>query len=274
MPSRRTVVQGFAGAVVLGFSPLATPRKLDRIGLQLYTVRTKLREDFEGTLARVAAIGYSEVEFAGYFNREPAEIKVILARYGLSAPAAHLKSTTASGFEQALEAAAIVGHQYIIRAYIAADERRTPSDYKRIAAELNRAGETAKKSGLQFAYHNHDFEFATLEGQIPYDVLLAETDPALVQLELDLYWIAKGNQDPVKYFDRYPRRFVSLHVKDMDATPQRGQTEVGHGILDFKRIFAQAGRAGVKHFFVEHDQPAEPFDSIQSSYDYLKRLEF
>lgn len=251
------------------------PRKLERIGLQLYTVRNELRQDFEGTLARVAAIGYKEVEFAGYFGRPPAEIKAALNRHGLSAPGAHLPATALPyGWERALDAAVAIGHRYLICPVLMPDERRNLDDYKRTAAQFNRAGEMTKKAGIQFAYHNHAFEFVPLDGQLPYDVLLAETDPSLVKMEMDLYWIVKGNQDPLKYFQRYPGSFPLLHVKDMDDTPKRGQTEAGRGTIDFKRIFAQADRAGTKHFFVEHDEPVSAFDSIQISYAHLKQLEF
>jgi len=255
--------------------PPPAPRKLGDIGLQLFTVRNELRQDFEGTLARVSAIGYKEVEFAGYFGRTPAEIKAALTRFGLSAPGAHLPATALPyGWERALEAAAAIGHRYLICPSLMPDERRNLDDYKRTAAQFNRAGEMTKKAGIQFAYHNHAFEFAPLDGQLPYDVLLAETDPSLVKMEMDLYWITRSNQDPLKYFERYPGRFALLHVKDMDDTPRRGQTEVGRGIIDFKRIFAQADRAGTKHFFVEHDEPVSAFDSIQISYAHLKQLEF
>src|SRR6266576_470043 len=132
----------------------------------------------------------------------------------------------------------------------------------------------AKAAGLQFAYHNHDFEFAPLEGKLPYDVLLAETDPKLVQLEVDLYWITKGGQDPLAYFARWPGRFPMVHVKDSAGPPDHRIVEVGAGKIDFKKIFAQSDQAGIKHYFVEHDEPADAFASIRASCEYLKRLEF
>ena len=131
------------------------------------------------------------------------------------------------------------------------------------------------REGVQFAYHNHDYEFAPLEGQIPYDLLLERTDPSVVRLEMDLYWTFKGGASPVEYFERYPGRFHLLHVKDMDSTPRRFFADVGKGVIDFKSIFAQSRKAGVRHYFVENDEPAgSPFDSLRVSFEYLRRLEF
>src|SRR3989475_4408761 len=138
----------------------------------------------------------------------------------------------------------------------------------------NRAAAQAHDAGLQFAYHNHDFEFARTEGRLPYDVLIAETDPKLVQFEIDLYWMVKGGQDPLAYFARLPGRVPMVHVKDSAGPPAHRMVDVGAGKIDFKKIFAQRDQAGIRHFFVEHDQPADPFASIRASCDYLKRLEF
>src|SRR5204863_145165 len=172
------------------------------------------------------------------------------------------------------DAAPVIGHRYLVLAWIPAEERHTLDDYKRWAERLNRAGTEAKAAGLQFAYHNHDFEFAPLEGKLPYDVLLAETDPKLVQLEVDLYWITKGGQDPLAYFARWPGRFPMVHVKDSAGPPDHRIVEVGAGKIDFKKIFAQSDQAGIKYYFVEHDEPADAFASIRASCEYLKRLEF
>ncbi|HYR98173.1 MAG TPA: sugar phosphate isomerase/epimerase, partial [Gemmatimonadales bacterium] len=174
----------------------------------------------------------------------------------------------------ALDAAPVIGHRYLVLAWIPAEERHTLDDYKRWAERLNRAGTEAKAAGLQFAYHNHDFEFAPLDGKLPYDVLLAETDPKLVQLEVDLYWITKGGQDPLAYFARWPGRFPMVHVKDSAGPPDHRMVAVGAGKIDFKKIFAQSDQAGIKHYFVEHDDPADPFASIRASCEYLKQLEF
>lgn len=276
----RTVSQAAAASLCLAkLSPTASAvvlKKLTRIGMQLYMVRRELEKDFEGTLKRVAALGYKEVEFAGYFNHPPKEVRAVLDRYRLTSPAGHVPLEALRGdLSETTEAAHDIGHKYILVAWLPAEERRSLDDYKRHADLFNRAGEKLKKAGLQFAYHNHDFEFEPLDGQLPFDLLLERMDPELVKLELDLYWIAKGGADPLKYFAKHPGRFHLLHVKDMDSTAQRYFTEVGRGVIDFKTIFAQARKAGVRHYFVEQDEtPGSPFESLKISMDYLKRLEF
>ena len=271
---RRSFVATTA-AVLVGGQPARrrARRRLDRIGRQLYTVRHELQRDFDGTIARVAATGYREVEFAGYFGKAARELRALLDHHGLSAPSAHV-SLAPDQWHAALDAAPVVGHRYLVVAWIPPEQRRTLDDYKRIAESFNGAGKQARAAGLQFAYHNHDFEFAPLEGRLPYDVLLAETDPQLVQLEIDLYWITKGGQDPLAYFARWPGRVPMVHVKDSAGPPDHRMTDVGAGTIDWKRIFAQRDQAGIRHCFVEHDQPPDAFASIRASYEYLKRLEF
>jgi sugar phosphate isomerase/epimerase len=269
-----------AGAAALGGLPLP-PARLDRIGLQLYTVRDLLKQDFEGTLARVAEIGYLEVEFAGYDDHTPEQIAAALDRHYLSSPSAHVPfEAIAHKWEETLQAARRVGHQFVVCAWISEERRRTVDDWHAIADQLNRAGAACRDAGLQFAYHNHSYEFVSLGGRLPYDVLLERTDPALVHLELDLFWMTFGGGDPVAYFARYPGRFPLVHVKDMspkpapDVAPERVMADVGRGSIDWKRIFARSREAGIVHYFVEHDQPADPLASIRASFDYLKRLEF
>ena len=276
----RTASLAAAGGLCLTktrtYTSAAASRKLTRIGMQLYMVRRELEKDFEGTLKRVAGLGYREVEFAGYFNHPPKEVRAALDRYGLSSPAGHVSLAALGGdLGEMIEAAHVIGHKYVLVAWLAPEERKSLDDYRRHADLFNSAGEKLKKAGVQFAYHNHDFEFTPLDGRLPYDLLLERMDPALVKLELDLYWIAKGGADPLKYFARQPGRFHLLHVKDMDSTPQRYFTEIGRGVIDFKTIFAHARKAGVRHYFVEQDEtPGSPFDSLRVSMDYLRRLEF
>jgi len=136
---------------------------------------------------------------------------------------------------------------------------------------LNKAGERCKKSGIQLCYHNHDFEFQSQGSTLPYDILL-NTDKNLVKMEMDIYWVSKAGKDPVDLINRHPGRFPLFHVKDMDKTPAKAFTEVGNGSIDFKRIFKQADKAGMKYFFVEQDKTAgDPFVSITKSISYIKR---
>ena len=250
--------------------------QLNRIGIQLYTVRRDLARDVEGTLARLAEIGFQEVEFAGYPKGTAASLRAILDRHRLSAPSSHVSLQSLRGeWDRTLDEAAALGQRYIVVAWVDASERRTIDDWKRIAALFNRSAESAQSRKIQFAYHNHDFELAPIEGQLGYDVLLAETDPKLVRFEMDIYWITKGGKDPLDYFARYPGRFPLLHVKDMDATARKGFADLGTGVIDFKRVFQRAKQAGVRHYFYEQDvTPGSPFDSARIALDYLKGLRF
>lgn len=263
-----------AGAVLPACRAARATTRLSRIGVQLYTVRDLMAKDVEGTLAAVAGAGYTEVEFAGYFNKSPADIRAILDRHGLTAPSVHTGSIAPDDWAKALDAARVVGHKYIVVPWIPVERRKTLDDWRRVAADFNRAAAAAQTAGVQFAYHNHDFEFPLVEGRVPYDVLLAETDPKLVQLEIDLYWITKGGHDPLAYFTRWPGRVPLVHVKDSLGAPDHKMVDVGAGTIDWKRIFARSAQAGIKHYFVEHDQPTDPIASITSSCAYLKKLEF
>jgi sugar phosphate isomerase/epimerase len=241
-------------------------------GLQLYTVRSEMERDFDGTLARVAEIGYREVEFAGYFERLPAQVRGALQTTGLSAPAAHIGlEAFESELDRTLDSAAEIGHSLVIVAWVG-DDRRTADGYRRTADQFNTFGEAARARGLQFGYHNHDFEFAPLADTNGYDILLENTDPENVGYELDLFWITKAGHDPFAYFARWPGRFPAVHVKDMDGSPEQRMVDVGDGTIDFAAIFARSDEAGIRHYFVEHDQPADPMASIQRSYEGLVRL--
>jgi sugar phosphate isomerase/epimerase len=267
------------GAAALPWPLAVSPHdRLDRIGVQLYTVRAEMARDFEGTLSRVAGIGFKEVEFAGYFNRAPEQVRSLLTRLGLSSPAGHMPYEGLANDESwgpILDTANRIGHQYAIIAWTPQEVRQTMDDWKRVAARFNWAGQKAKEAGLSFAYHNHDFEFKPLDGQIPFDLLLAETDPTLVRIEMDLYWTTLGGRDPLDYFRRFPGRFPMVHVKDMKRGGEKPlMVDVGQGDIDFRTIFARREDAGIRHFFVEHDEPSDPMASITASYDYLSRLRF
>jgi sugar phosphate isomerase/epimerase len=254
---------------------LASKKKLKRVGLQLYTVRDLMKADVPGTIAKVAAIGYKEVEFAGYFGHTPAQIRELLHRNGLTSPSTHLSfDSLESGWEKQLDDAKAVGHHWATIAWIPEEKRKTLDDWKRHAALFNRAAEQAKRAGLRFAYHNHDFEIRPIDGTRPLDLLLSSTDPKLVDFEMDLYWVVFGGGSPLDFFRRYPKRFPMVHVKDSAGPPDNKMVDVGQGKIDFRQIFAQSDRAGIKHYFVEHDQPADPIATITNSYNFLHRLTF
>ncbi len=263
--------------------------KIDKVGVQLYTVRDQMKQDFDGTLAKVAAIGYKEVEFAGYFDHSPKDARAAIDRHGLTSPACHVPyDVLGDQWPAQIESAKVIGQSYIVCPWIPEEIRKQSDVWQRAAETFNRAGEASKKAGIQFAYHNHWFEFLPVNGKLPYDMLLEQCDASLVKMELDLCWITVAGGDPLKYFDRYPGRFPLVHVKDMKKLPpvtaaggqnfgdslQGDMTEVGSGIIDWKKIFAQSDKAGIKHYIVEHDKAAAPFDSIKTSYEYLHKLRF
>jgi sugar phosphate isomerase/epimerase len=258
----------------------ANEHRIEKIGLELYTVRDALKQDFEGTLARVAKIGYKEVELAGYFtdlnqlNPAPKRALEILSSNGLDAPSTHIPYVLLlpENWPRVLEASEILGHKYIVNPGIDPELRKTADGWKRAAAVFNRAGKESASSRIQFAYHNHVVEFQPVDGQLPYDILLSECDSKLVQMEMDLGWAHEAGADPVMYFAKYPGRFPLVHVKDFEANGT--MTDVGKGVIDWKAIFAKADLAGIKHYFVEHDNPKSPFETIQVSYEYLEKLRF
>jgi sugar phosphate isomerase/epimerase len=266
---------------------------ITRVGMQLYTVRTDLGKDFDGTLAKVAAIGYKEVEFAGYFGRTPQQVRDALKANGLTSPAAHVDYPTVSDpqkWAKTLEDAATIGQKYLVNPWIDESLRKEPGIWQRVAETYNRAGAVAAKSNIQFCYHNHHFEFYPRQdagGKTPFDLLLDTCDPKLVKMELDLCWIAATGRDPLDYFRRHPGRFPLVHVKGLRVIPPASPepapigdvlaqlADVGHeDAIDWKRTFARSKQAGIEHYFVEHDNPKDAFASLQRSYDYLSKLQF
>lgn len=279
---RRTFIASTATAVVASrFSWAAAEHRIQRIGLELYTVRDALNQDFEGTIARVAKVGYKEVELAQFFahlpdfNPSAKRAREILDANGLVAPSTHIpySALSAETLPKVIEASQILGHSYIVNPSIDRAVLKQPDGWKRAAEAFNHAGEQTKKAGIQLGYHNHVEEFKPLpHGKLPYDVLLANTDPKLVVMEMDLGWAHHAGVDPIAYFKKYPGRFALVHVKDFDANGN--MTDLGKGVIDWKAIFAKSDLAGIKHYFFEYDDPKDPFASIQTGYTYLQNLRF
>jgi sugar phosphate isomerase/epimerase len=266
---------GIASRDAVASELLASNKKIKKVGIQLYTLRDLMKADVPGTLAKVAAAGYKEVEFAGYFGHTPRQIRELLKRNGLSSPSSHLSfDSLESGWQKQLDDAKVAGHKWVTIAWLPEEKRRTLDDWKRHAALFNRAAAQAKKADLKFAYHNHDFEIRPVEGTRPLDLLLTSTDPKLVDFELDLYWAVFGGGNPIDFFNRYPKRFPMVHVKDSSGPPDNKIVDVGQGTIDFKSIFAQSEKAGIKHYFVENDEPADPNVTLSTSYKYLHALNF
>jgi sugar phosphate isomerase/epimerase len=299
MMDRRAFLGTVTAATLLGNRlSWAAEHKIEKIGVQLYTVRDTMEMDLDGTVAKVASIGYKEVELAGfdqaadgtvtYWKHTPQEVKAALDKHGLVAPSTHVKLSSMSpeSFPKVIEASKVLGNSYIVMPFVDEADRKKPDIWKQVAATLNRAGEASKKAGIQLGYHNHWFEFMPVDGKLPFDMLLSECDANLVKMELDLCWITTAKKDPIAYFNKYPGRFPLVHVKDIKTMPNVteggnanfGDTAdlapVGSGVIDWKNLFGHAQKAGIKHYFVEHDKPSAPFDSIASSYAYLEKLRF
>lgn len=269
------------------------------VGLQLYTLFNVIDNDVVGNLKKVAAIGYKEIESAfskkgGYYGMKPKEFAALSKDLGLAwkshhvmgapfkLPAGAKMPVDADGKpitipvmknlrdnqQELIDEAAEGGVQYLV---CASTPIGTLDEVKASIEVLNKAAEAAKKAGLQLCYHNHDAEFRQVEGQVPYELFLSQTDPEQLKMELDLVWVIKGGYDPVELFRQQPGRFPLWHVKDLSADRQNIQP-VGTGTIDFKKIFAQAKLAGLQHIFVEHDMPADAFDSISTSMKNLKPI--
>lgn len=288
MPSRRDFLAGLGAVAALtacgsraaalaSAASASQRRKLERIGIQLYTVRAGMQRDMAGTFARLAEIGYREVEFAGYFNRAPRLIRAELQRAGLTGVSAHDEiATVRNAWDRALDDAAELGLRYVTINWLPAETRRTNDDWRRIADDFNSAGEKARARGLRLAYHNYDVSLQPLQGIVPLDLLLERVAPENMDFQMDVYWLVVGGADPLAYIRRYPTRFTMLHVKDSAGAPRHAQTDVGAGVIDFRSILAldASQRGAIQHVFVEHDEPADPFAFAKTSFDYLSRLEY
>ena len=263
-----------AAGVAPWFGCSRRSHRLDRIGVQLYTVRAELERDFDGTLLRLAEIGYREVEFAGYFGRTPAHVRAAVARAGLTAPGAHVPFEMLLGeFERTAGDAATAGHDWVVVPWLPEDARRTAADWRRVAELFNRAGEQARAAGVRFAYHNQAYDWTPVEAMTPFDVVATATQSGLVDFELDVYWAVKGGSDPLRLIERVPGRFPLMHFKDARG-PEQAMVDVGAGSIDWRAILARGSQAGLRHVFIEHDTPADPFASARAGFDYLRGVEF
>ncbi len=253
------------------------------IGLQLYTVREQLPKDLPGTLKKVAEIGYREVEVYDFYGKTAKQFSQLLKDKGLTTPSGHyMTKHIKENWQKHIDDAKELGMQYMVNAILEPNEHETFDDYKKLVDLFNKAGEQTRKSGIQFCYHNHNFEFTQFGDTTAYDFLLKELDAKLVQFEMDCFWVTHAGHDPALYFQNHPGRFPLLHIKDLKDKPaltlklddRMGLfAEVGHGTIDYKRIFVAAPQGGMKHFYVEQDFcERSPLESIKMSYDYLHQL--
>ena len=252
--------------------------KYSDIGLILYTVRDAMKKDVEGTLKKLADIGYKNLEAAGYsrgqfYGMKPKKFKALVNSLDMNLLSSHTRPNL-KNVEQVADDAAKAGLKYVVIPSIQGDKRKSIDGYKKAAEEYNKMGEVCKKAGVKLGYHNHAFEFEKLDGKIPYHTLLEGTDKELVTMELDIYWIIKGGCDPIDYFKKYQGRFELWHVKDMEDSEERFFTEVGNGTINFEEIFKHTETAGMKYFFVEQDKCKnhKPLESVKISYEYLSKM--
>ena len=261
----------------------AVDRKSFGVGLQLYTIRDAMAADPKGTLKKVSDIGYKNLELAGYANGKfygfkPSEFKKIVSDLGMAVLSSHTQveaaGITLDNAKLMADTHAELGAKYCIQPWVNEPDRKIET-YKKMVGDWNKVGEIMKKVGIQFGYHNHNFEFANINGIVPYyDIYMKELDPKLVTMELDLFWISKAGQDPIAMFNKYPGRFQLLHFKDMKTKQapfydviKDDVCSVGEGVIDFKKIWAAKNVAGAKYIFVEDDNQGngKPFEGIDTS---------
>ncbi|BCJ40495.1 sugar phosphate isomerase [Actinoplanes ianthinogenes] len=275
------------GAAVAGRGGSSHRVPKDRISVQLYTLRDQLAIDLGGTLAALAAIGYTRVEHAGFVGRTAAQFRAALDAAGLRATSGHVgipQPFDAATWQRALDDAAVVGNRFVVHPFFGQGANgpiRDAAVYRAFARDLNKAGELARRAGLDFGYHNHQAEFLRQDGTdlTGFDILTRETDPRLVHLEVDLFWAFRGAHDPVDLIAEHRGRIRQVHVKDLNVAGSFA--DPGDGLIDFGRIFRHAREAGLVEYIVERDDagtaprtPADALVTARRGYAYLEGLRF
>lgn len=278
MTTRRDLLLGLGAAALSTALPrpssAAVPRRHGlMVGVQLYTLRAEMRRDPEGTLTRIAQLGFADVEWWGNFGRSPAQLRALLDGHRLRTTAAHIDPADLAPdrLGALLETAQAMGHEQLIVAWTPPAER-TVDGWKRLAARLTEAGRVGAQVGISTGYHNHDFEFADLEGQTALSILLEESDPRFVSFELDCFWAFKAGQDPLEMLRRHAPRITRLHLKDSSGPPEHRQRDVGAGVIDWAALLALGTSVGVHHGYVEHDEPADAWATVSAGRGYLRSL--
>jgi sugar phosphate isomerase/epimerase len=277
---RRAFVHTLAATVAGGAvmpRHAARPGRLARIGLELYSVRDAMRHDPDRTLAAVRAMGYTDVELLwgfGNFGRTTEQVRAALEREGLRAPSAHVSPTVVCvGWERSLAIAQRLGHEYLIVPSFPPDSARALDDWREWADRFNTAGAAARRAGIWLAFHNEPDHLTPIDGQVPYDVFLERTDPSVVRHQLDVGNMTMGGGDPLAYLARYRDRYWSFHLKDVLAD-RSGDTELGAGMVDFRRLLAAIPDIDKKPCYVEQEQARDPLASARKNCEFLRKLEF
>lgn len=321
MLSRRQFIKSTSWATAFAFSPFAHSllddfmKKKKKLGVQLFTIPQMVDKDLKGTLKLLSEIGYQEVEFFGpypfsapetiegwkplaaqlgfkrnaFYGYEPAEVKTMLSDFKLKTPSMHLDLITfRKNLKATLDAVAPFGVKYLaLPALSDINERKTLDHYKRLAEEFNTFGQQMSAYGMAFVYHNHGFEHAPMNGVVPMDFLLQNTDPKNVKFELDIFWMSAAGADPVDFLNRYPGRFKLMHIKDAaekvrfagdGGTPDQWMAvfpkmaDPGTGVFDIPKILAAGQKAGVEHFFLERDLTPTPESTLKNSFVNLSKM--
>jgi sugar phosphate isomerase/epimerase len=287
MTNRRTFLAqaGLASAAIMLAPELLKAAGKHYPGLQLYTLRDQLPKDVKGVIAKVAKAGYKEVETfgydmkTGYWGLHTADFGKLLKDNGLTTPSGHYGIDSFFGkgdtdeLKRYIEVAKILGQTYVVIPSLNGEFIKTVDECKAVAEKMNKAADICKASGLKLGYHNHNFEWKPLGGGATfYDTILAETDPKLVHMEMDIFWVVRAGQDPIKILKKHAGRYALVHVKDRDKTKTDLNTEIGKGSIDFKAIIPAARAAGVTHFIMEQENftNIDPYVSITESCNYMK----
>lgn len=270
-------VVGLAGGLQRGHGAAPPPRRLTRVGLELYSVRDAMRRDPERTLTAIRAMGYTDVELLwtfGNFGRTPAQVRDALANAGLRASSAHISpAAVLVGWERSLETARLLGHEMLVVPSFTVDTSRTLDDWKEWAERFNRAGEVARRAGVWLAFHNEPGHQRPIDGRVPFEVFAESTDPSVVRLQLDVGNMVMGGGDPHDFLARHGARCWSFHLKDVIADRTR-DTELGMGTVDLRRILAAIPDVEQRSFFVEQEGSKDSMASAKADYDYLAGLEY
>ena len=274
--SRRDFLKA-SGTLIAGSALIpafARERKAKNVGLQLYSVRNEMLADAVGTLKKLAKIGYKELESArsakgNYYGLTPKEFKKVCTDLGMKLVSGHVHID--DKWKRYIDDALETGQQYLVCSSLPTSGQ-TIENYQKTADIFTRAAEDCAKANIQFAYHNHDYEFEKVGDKILYDVLLDRSDAKLVKMELDLGWVVVTGNDPLVYFSKYPNRFPLWHLKDMDMVKKQS-TEFGKGVLNIRSMMKNAGKSGMKHFFVEQEEYTNSaFESVEHDFRYLKKM--
>jgi len=266
------------GCASAGAGASTGTRRLKKVGIQLYTLRDDARRDLEGTLVNIAQTGYKEVELLSSMNNfgmPPERLRAILDRNGLRAPSTHVETGIFNDLDRQIDAAKILGHQYLIVASLPDGEKLGLDDYRRWADRFNEAGARALRSNIRVGFHDEAWDFRSIGGTTPYDIFVQRTDPSVVALQLDTGNAAVGGKDPLEYMKRYGSRYSLFHIKDAPSLGADHDVELGKGIVDFRRLLAMIDHIDEKHLYVEQETyPGVPLDSVKRDYAYISQLEF